>query len=125
MHTPTISNQTDCTGTSSALARYDSTKTNKYLNNLDSYNDSNCESDIYNNYESNYESDSEEAPSTSISTIETSSVQLPNIKERKLNMAYTLRQKKFNDKFSSKDLIKEIQKLPYRHLGIYQIIKAH
>ncbi|RGB25894.1 hypothetical protein C1646_771127 [Rhizophagus diaphanus] len=71
MHTPTIFDQTDHTGTGLAL-RYDSASPDKYLSDSDSYNDndSDCRSDDYNNYESNYESDNEEASCASISTTE-------------------------------------------------------
>ena len=71
MHTPTISNQTDCIGTTSAL-RYDDAGSREYLSDSDSYNDndSDCGSDDYNNYESNYESDNEEASCASTSTTE-------------------------------------------------------
>ncbi|GES96831.1 hypothetical protein GLOIN_2v1778877 [Rhizophagus clarus] len=103
MHTPTISNQTDRTGTAPAL-RYDGTGPNKYLSDSDSYNDndSDCGSDDYNNYESNYESDNEEASCASTSTTEA-------VKERKVNVTYTLRQENFNDKFSPKDLLNAIR----------------
>ena len=103
MHTPTTFNQTDHTGTGP----------NEYLSDLDSYsdNESDCGSDDYNNYESNYESDNEEASCASTSITETPLVQLPNVKERKANVAYTLRQEKFNDKFSPKDLVSAIQEI--------------
>ncbi|CAB4431797.1 unnamed protein product [Rhizophagus irregularis] len=101
MHTSTISNQTDCTRT---LARYDGAGPGEYLSDSNSYNDndSDCRSDDYNNYESNYESDNEEASCASTSTTEA-------VKERKVNVTYTLRQKNFNDKFSPKDLLNAIQ----------------
>src|SRR4051812_31847027 len=103
MHTLTIFDQTDRTRT---LARYDSASPDEYLSDSDIYNDeSDLGSDDYNNYESNYESDNEEVPCASTCTIKTLLVQPPNIKERKINVAYTLRQKKFNDNFSSKDLL--------------------
>src|SRR5881275_54211 len=94
MHTPTTFNQTDHTGTGP----------NEYLSDLDSYNDndSDCGSDDYNNYESNYESDNEEASCASTSTTEA-------VKERKVNVTYTLRQENFNDKFSPKDLLNAIR----------------
>ncbi|GBC33045.1 hypothetical protein GLOIN_2v1766623 [Rhizophagus irregularis DAOM 181602=DAOM 197198] len=102
MHTSTISDQT-VRGT---LARYDGASPGKYLSDSDSYNDndndSDCRSDDYNNYESNYESDNEEASCTSTSTTEA-------VKERKVNVTYTLRQENFNDKFSPKDLLNAIQ----------------
>ena len=83
MHTPTIFDQTDCTGT---LACYDGTNPGEYLSDSDNYNDndSDCGSDDYNNYESNYESDNEEASCSSTSTTEA-------VKERKVNVTYTLR----------------------------------
>ena len=68
-------------------------------------------SDDYNNYESNYESDNEEAPCVSTSTIKTSLVQPLNVKERKINVAYTLRQEKFNDNFPSKNLLNNIREI--------------
>src|ERR1051325_194193 len=103
MHTPTIFNQTDRSGTAPAL-RYDGTGPDKYLSDSDSYNDndSDCGSDDYNNYESNYESDNEEASCASTSTTEA-------VKERKVNVTYTLRQENFNDKFSPKDLLNAIR----------------
>ena len=103
MHNPTTFNQTDHTGTGP----------NEYLSDLDSYsdNESDCGSDDYNNYESNYESDNEEAFRDSTSTIQTPLVQSPNVKERKINVAYTLRQEKFNDNFSSKDLLNAIREI--------------
>ncbi|GBB98195.1 hypothetical protein RclHR1_31600002 [Rhizophagus clarus] len=103
MHTSTISDQTDRTGTSPVL-RYDSTSLGKYLSDSDSYNDndSDCGSDDYNNYESNYESDNEEASCALTSTTKA-------VKERKVNVTYTLRQENFNDKFSPKDLLNAIQ----------------
>jgi len=76
------------------LAHYDGAGPDEYLSNTDSYNDndSNCGSDNYNNYESNYESDNEEAPCASTSITKTPLVQLPNVKKRKANVIYTLRQ---------------------------------
>jgi len=38
-------------------------------------------------------------------------VQPTNVKEQKINVAYTLRQKKFNDNFSSKDLLNAIREI--------------
>ena len=38
-------------------------------------------------------------------------VQSPNVNERKINVAYTLRQEKFNDNFSSKDLLNAIREI--------------
>ncbi|CAB4481283.1 unnamed protein product [Rhizophagus irregularis] len=100
MYTSTISDQTDRTGT---LARYDGAGPSEYLSDSDTYNnDSDCGSDDYNNYESNYESDNERAPCVSTSTTEA-------VKERKVNVTYTLRQENFNDKFSPKDLLNAIR----------------
>ncbi|PKY33686.1 hypothetical protein RhiirB3_452794 [Rhizophagus irregularis] len=100
MYTSTISDQTDRTGT---LARYDGAGPSEYLSDSDTYNnDSDCGSDDYNNYESNYESDNERAPCVSTSTTEA-------VKERKVNVTYTLRQENFNDKFSPKDLLNTIR----------------
>ena len=96
MHTPTTFDQTDRAGTGPLV----------YYNNADEYlsdsssctdNKSDLGSDDYNDYESNYESDNEEAPRNSTSTIQTLLVQSPNVKERKINVAYTLRQEKFNN----------------------------
>ncbi|PKC55864.1 hypothetical protein RhiirA1_402563 [Rhizophagus irregularis] len=99
MYTSTISDQTD-RGT---LARYDGANPGEYLNDSVSYNnDSDCRSDDYNNYESNYESDNEKAPCASTSTTEA-------VKERKVNVTYTLRQENFNNKFSPKDLLNTIR----------------
>src|SRR5436305_6456066 len=109
MHTLTIFDQTNRSGTS-FLAYYNNAGPNKYLSDLSSCTDNRFDlgSDDYNDYESNYESENEEAPCTSTSTIKTPLVQPPNVKERKINMAYTLRQEKFNDNFSSKDLLNTI-----------------
>src|ERR1044072_6955877 len=103
MHTSTISNQTDCIRT---LVLYDGADLGEYLNDSDSYNDndSDCGLDDYNNYESNYESDNEEASCASTSTTEA-------VKERKVNVTYTLRQENFNDKFSPKDLLNAIREI--------------
>src|SRR4051794_32039999 len=98
MHTPTNFSQTDHSGT---LARYNST--DEYLSDSSSCTDNKSDlgSDDYNDYESNYESDNEEAPRNSTSITQTLLVQSPNVKEQKINVAYTLRQEKFNDNFSS------------------------
>ena len=90
MHTSTIFDQTDRTGTAPAL-RYDGA--DEYLSDSSSCTDnrSDLESDDYNDYESNYVSDNEKAPCASTSTIKTPLVQPPNVKERKINVAYTLR----------------------------------
>src|SRR3954453_15281163 len=106
MYTLTNFDQTDRSRTD-PLVYYNNTSPDKYLSNTDSYNDndSNCESDDYNNYESNYESDIEKTPCASTSTTRISLVQLPNVKEQKANMAYTLKREKFNDNFFSKDLL--------------------
>ena len=94
MHIPTISDQTDRSGT----ARYDGAGPDEYL----SDDRSDFRSDDYNDYESNYESDNEEATCASTSTTEA-------VKERKVNVTYTLRQENFNDKFSPKDLLNAIR----------------
>jgi hypothetical protein len=93
MHTPTNFDQTNCVG---PLAHYNNASPGKYLSDSYSYNDSDCASDDYNTYESNYKSDNEKVSCTSTSTTEA-------VKERKVNVAYTLRQENFNDKFSPKD----------------------
>ncbi|PKK57497.1 hypothetical protein RhiirC2_797914 [Rhizophagus irregularis] len=96
MHTPTIFDQTDRTRT---FTRYDGAGPNKYLSDLDSYNDeSDCGSDDYNNHESNCELDSEEVPCALTSTIVTLSFPLP-------------RQEKFNNDFTPKDLLNSIQEI--------------
>src|SRR4051794_30600133 len=110
MYTTSIFDQTDHFG---PLTCYDSAGPDEYLSDSNSYsdNESDCGSDDYNNYESNYEFDNEEALRASTSITETSLVQLPNVKEQKANVAYTLRQKKFNDNFFSKDLLNAIQEI--------------
>src|SRR3954471_11795350 len=109
MHTQTISNQERRTG---PALHYNSAKTNEYLCDSDSYNnDSDYGSDDYNIYESNYKSDSEEAPRISTSTTVILSFQLPNIQEQKSNATYILRQKKFNNDFTPKDLLNSILKI--------------
>ena len=100
MHTPTNFDQTDRSGTAPAL-RYDSAGPDEYLSDSSSCTDNRSDlgSDDYNDYESNYELNNEEAPCASTSTIKTPLVQPPNVKERKINVTYTLKQKKFNDNF--------------------------
>ncbi|GES73734.1 hypothetical protein GLOIN_2v1766623 [Rhizophagus clarus] len=90
--------------TTGPALRYDGASFSEYLSDSDSYNDndSDCGSDDYNNYESNYESDNEEASCTLTSTTKA-------VKERKVNVTYTLRQENFNDKFFPKDLLNAIQ----------------
>ena len=95
MHTLTNFDQTDRTRT---LTRYDGTSPNEYLSDSDSYIDeSDLGSDDYNNYESNYESDNEEASCAPTSTTVTPS--------------YTLRQEKFNNDFTPKDLLNTIREI--------------
>ncbi len=79
MHTSTIFDQTDHTET----ARYDSAGPDEYLSDSSSCTDNRSDLglDDYNDYESNYESDNEEASCVSTSTIKTSLVQPPNVKE--------------------------------------------
>ncbi|GES77220.1 hypothetical protein GLOIN_2v1777834 [Rhizophagus clarus] len=105
MHTPINFDQTDRSRITPAL-RYDSTSPDEYLSDTDSFNDndSDCGSDDYNNYESNYGSDNEEASCASNSTTEA-------VKERKVNVTYTLRQENFNGKISPKDLLNAIRKI--------------
>src|SRR3954468_6090311 len=107
MYTLTNFDQTNCIRT---LAYYNNAEFNEYLSDSSSCTDNRSDlgSDNYNDYESNYESDNEEAPCASTSITKTPSIQLPNIEEQKVNTSYTLRQEKFNDKFSPKDLINEI-----------------
>ncbi|CAB4476471.1 unnamed protein product [Rhizophagus irregularis] len=109
MRTPTNFDQTDRSG---PLVYYNSAGPDEYLTNSNSYsdNESDLVSDDYNDYESNYESDNEEAPCASTSITETSLVQLSNI-ERNVSATYTLRQEKFNDKFSPKDLLNAIREI--------------
>ena len=110
MHTPTFSDQ-DC-GSGPAL-RYDGAGSDEYLSDSSNYtdNESDLGSDGYNNYEYNYESDSKETSSASTGITETSLIQLPNVQKRNVDMTFTLRQETFNDKFSPKDLLNEIQKI--------------
>src|SRR6266542_1120055 len=117
MHTPTNFDQTDRAGT--GLTRYDGA--DEYLSDSSSCTDNKSDlgSDDYNDYGSNYESDNEEALRDSTSTVQTPFVQSSNVKERKINVIYTLRQERFNDNFSSKDLlnaIREIFLLPPRDM---------
>ncbi|RGB21518.1 hypothetical protein C1646_777805 [Rhizophagus diaphanus] len=76
MHTSTISDQTDRTGTAPAL-RYDGASPDEYLSDLNSCTDNRFDlgSDDYNIYESNYESDNEEATCASSSITATPSFQ--------------------------------------------------
>ncbi|GES96582.1 hypothetical protein GLOIN_2v1791232 [Rhizophagus clarus] len=110
MHAPTNFDQTDRSRTAPAF-RYDST--DEYLSDSSSCTDNRSDlgSDDYNDYESNYMSDNEEAPCASTSTIKTPLVQPPNVKERKINVAYTLRQEKFNNDFTPKDLLNTIREI--------------
>src|SRR3954468_2849490 len=104
MYTLTNFDQTNCIRT---LAYYNNAEFNEYLSDSSSCTDNRSDlgSDDYNDYESNYVSDNEEAPCASTSTIKTPLVQPPNVKERKINVAYTLRQEKFNNDFTPKDLL--------------------
>ena len=90
MHTPTNFNQTDRARTGS-LTCYNSA--NEYLSDSSSCTDNKSDlgSDDYNDYGSNYKSDNEEASRNSTSTVQTPLVQSSNVKERKINVAYTLR----------------------------------
>ncbi|GES92782.1 hypothetical protein GLOIN_2v1791232 [Rhizophagus clarus] len=94
MHTPTSFDQTDRSGT----ARYDGAGPDEYLSDSGSCSDNKSDlgSDNYNDYESNYESDNSCA---STNTTTTPSFQ------------YSLRQEKFNDKFSPKDLLNTIREI--------------
>jgi hypothetical protein len=98
MHTPTISVQTD---RSDPLARYDGAGPDEYLSDSSCCTDNRSDlgSDDYNDYESNYESDNEEATCASTDITMTPSFQ------------YSLKQEKFNDKFSSKDLLNAIREI--------------
>ena len=88
MHVPTNFDQTDRSGT----VRYDGAGPDEYLSDSSSCTDNKSDlgSDDYNYNESNYESDNEEATGTSTDITTTPSFQ------------YSLRQEKFNDKFSPK-----------------------
>jgi len=109
MHTPTNFDQTDRSGT----ARYDGAETDKYLSDSSSCTDNRSDlgSDDYNDYESNYESDNEEATCASTSITKTLSIQLLNVQEQKTNATYTLRQEKFNNDFTPKDLLNSIREI--------------
>ena len=103
IYTLTISNQTN----HGILTYYDDV--DKYLNNSDSYNDeSDYRSDNYNNYKSNCKSNSEKAFCTSTNITMTLSFLLPNVQEQKSNVIYTLKQEKFNNDFTSEDLLNSI-----------------
>ncbi|RGB21869.1 hypothetical protein C1646_777089 [Rhizophagus diaphanus] len=112
MHTPTNFDQTDRIRTASALC-YDGAETDEYLSDSSSCTDnrSDLRSDDYNDYESNYELDNKGALCASTSTIKTPLVQPPNVKGRKINVVYTLRQEKFNGNFSFKDLLNAIREI--------------
>ncbi len=109
MYTLTISDQTD----RRTLARYFSAESDEYLSDSSSYSDnkSDLRSDDCNNYRFNYESDNEETPYASTSITETLLVQLPNVQKRNVDMTFTLRQEKFNNKISFKDLLNKIRKI--------------
>ena len=112
MHTPTNFDQTDRTGTAPAL-RYDGAGPDEGLSDSSSCTDNRSDlgSDDYNDYESNYESDNEEATCASTSITKTPSIQLLNVQEQKTNATYTLRQKKFNNDFTPKDLLNTIREI--------------
>src|ERR1043165_8335550 len=99
MHTPTIFDQTDRSGTAPAL-HYDGAGFDEYLSDSSSYTDNRSDlgSDDYNNHESNCESDSEETSCASTSTTVALSFPLP-------------RQEKFNNYFTSKDLLNSIREI--------------
>src|ERR1051325_5931624 len=100
MRTPTNFDQTDRTGTAPAL-RYDGAGPDEYLSDSSSCteNRSDLGPDDYNDYESNYKSDNKEATCASTNITTTKSFQ------------YSLRQEKFNDKFSPKDLLNAIREI--------------
>ncbi|RGB26609.1 hypothetical protein C1646_770204 [Rhizophagus diaphanus] len=113
MHTSTISDQTDRTRTAPALC-YNGASHDECLSDSSSCTDNRSDlgSDDYNNdYESNYESDNEEATCASTSITKTPSIQLLNVREQKINATYTLRQEKFNNDFTPKDLLNIIRKI--------------
>ncbi|CAB4390990.1 unnamed protein product [Rhizophagus irregularis] len=118
MHTSTISDQTDRTRTSpilegSPLVYYNSASPDEYLSDSSCCTDNRSDlgSDDYNDYESNYESDNEEVTCASTSITKTPSIQLPNVQEQKTNATYTLRQEKFNNDFTPKDLLNSIREI--------------
>ncbi|PKK61806.1 hypothetical protein RhiirC2_791256 [Rhizophagus irregularis] len=104
MHTPTVFDQTDHTGTG-PLIYYNNAGPDEYLSDSSSCTDNGSDlgSDDYNNYESNYKSDSEETSCASTSTTRTPLVQPHAI--------YSLRKEKFNNDFTPKDLLNEIRKI--------------
>ncbi|CAB4392821.1 unnamed protein product [Rhizophagus irregularis] len=104
MHTPTVFDQTDRTGTG-PLIYYNNAGPDEYLSDSSSCTDNGSDlgSDDYNNYESNYKSDSEETSCASTSTTRTPLVQPHAI--------YSLRKEKFNNDFTPKDLLNEIRKI--------------
>jgi hypothetical protein len=110
MHTPTNFDQTNRSG---PRVHYNNAGPDEYLSDSSNYSDSESDfgSDGYNNYESNYESDNEEAPCASTSITKIPLIQLPNVKERNVNVIYILKQEMFNDKFSPKDLVSAIQEI--------------
>ncbi|PKK58598.1 hypothetical protein RhiirC2_796054, partial [Rhizophagus irregularis] len=112
MHTPTVFDQTDRIGTAPAL-RYNGAGHDECLSDSSSCTDNRSDlgSDDYNDYESNYESDNEEATCASTSITKTSSIQLLNVQEQKTNATYTLRQEKFNNDFTPKDLLNIIREI--------------
>ncbi|CAB4496294.1 unnamed protein product [Rhizophagus irregularis] len=96
MHTPTSFDQTDHSG---PLVYFNGASPDEYLSDSSSCTDNKSDlgSDDYNDNESNYESNNEEATGTSTDITTTPSFQ------------YSLRQEKFNDKFSPKDLLNAIR----------------
>ncbi|CAB4379314.1 unnamed protein product [Rhizophagus irregularis] len=104
MHTPTVFDQTDHTGTG-PLIYYNNAGPDEYLSDSSSCTDNGSDlgSDDYNNYESNYKSNSEETSCASTSTTRTPLVQPHAI--------YFLRKEKFNNDFTPKDLLNEIRKI--------------
>ncbi|GBC01936.1 hypothetical protein RclHR1_00440002 [Rhizophagus clarus] len=112
MHTPTNFDQTDRTRIAPAL-RYNDAGPDECLSDSSSCTDnrSDLESDDYNDYKSNYESDNEETTCAPTSITKTLSIQLLNVQEQKINATYTLRQEKFNNDFTPKDLLNTIREI--------------
>ena len=110
MHTQTVFDQTD---RSSPLVYYNSAGPDEYLSDSSCCTDNRSDlgSDDYNNYESNYESDNEEVTCASTSITKTPSIQPPNVQDQKTNATYTLRQEKFNNDFTPKDLLNSIREI--------------
>nr|CAG8590737.1 15449_t:CDS:1 [Entrophospora candida] len=103
----TTSNKFEQHETEAQLLRYGGAETDDYSsdsNNSDTYSDnsSDCESNEYNDYGSDYESDYESDIGTS---------PLSKVEKQKVNVTYYKRRKKFNNKFTAKDLLNKIREI--------------